>query len=410
MANPYTDVTVLNYNDDAPSDDGTAVPSNQVKWATVKDEVGDPLKTAIESVNTNVDAAFAKVVGGAGVTSTTAPYTVQNTDQSKLVNITSAGTLTTATAATVTAPFVHAIRNASSGTLTVEGAASETVDGETNITLPAGAGVFLFTDGTNWLTAGRGNVQGVSSFVQTLPRGHIGGLQTSNGTDSDHDIDIAVGAARDNADSFNLEVTSVLTKQIDASWASGTAAGGMASGVSLSPDTWYHLHLVDLDAGGTDAGFDTSVTAANLLATTDVGTKYRRIGSVLTDGSSNITAFLQRGDEFVWVTPILDVNVGSSGTTEFTSTLSVPLGVRVKAFINAVGTNLLYFHDPDVTDQAPSQTVNPLATIGDATQSSIGGAFGVWTNTSSQIQGRSSADSSLRIAALGWRDSLGRWD
>lgn len=414
MADPFTDVTVLNYNDDAPSDDASAVPSNRITWAGVKTEIGDPLKTAIESLNTNIGAAADKLVGGGGVTSSGAPYTVQATDQGKLVNITSAGTLTTATAATVGAPFVHPVRNASSGTLTIDGAGSETIDGETTITLPAGAGVILFTDGTNWFTAGRGNIQGASSFVQALPRGYLAGLGLSNGTDSDHDIDIAVGECRDAADSFDFTISSTHTKRIDASWASGTGNGGLASAVSLSADTTYHMFLVDDGSNGIEAGFDTSLTATNLLSDSG-GTKYRRIGSVVTDGSANILGFVQDGDHFQFTALEQDHSYTPGSTSAELKALTVPTGLRVLADLLATlestsGEVNILFSDPSTSDEAGATQTSSLRDAQISSASGLAsGQFLIRTNTSSQIRSRSgSTSATVTLTTRGWYDTRGR--
>ena len=58
----------------------------------------------------------------------------------------------------------------------------------------------------------------------------------------------------------------------------------------------FHVYLLGNAAGtSADIGFDTSLTATNLLADAAVIaaglTTYRRVGSVLTDGSANIIAF-----------------------------------------------------------------------------------------------------------------------
>jgi hypothetical protein len=45
-----------------------------------------------------------------------------------------------------------------------------------------------------------------------LPRGHIDGLQLSNDTDTEHDIAIAVGAARDSTDAVNLALAAIITR------------------------------------------------------------------------------------------------------------------------------------------------------------------------------------------------------
>lgn len=316
MGDPYTDVTVLNYNDDAPADDGTAVPSNQVKWSTVKNEVGDPLKTGIESLNTNIGAAVDKLAGG--VNAQTSPYTVQTSDQGKIVPITSAGTVTLPAAATAASPFKVAIVNTSTGTVTIDGNASETIDGAANITLAPGEGVDLQTDGSNWNTHGQS---------AALPIGYIGGLEvTINGVDSEHDIDIAVGEARDTTDAANLEITSTFTKRIDANWAAGTGNGGFPSGISLTADTWYHVFLVDDGSSGVDAGFDSSVTATNLLSDSG-GSQYVRIASVLTDSSSNISIIIQHDAKQFLAEP----QATTSGTEfDFFSILPTGLGLAIR--------------------------------------------------------------------------------
>lgn len=119
---------------------------------------------------------------------------------------------------------------------------------------------------------------------------HISGLVITNGTDADHDIDIAVGKVRDDDDEIDIVLASALTKQIDAAWVAGSAAGGMFTG-AVANDTLYYIHLIREDEGGAiDAGFDTSETAANIPAGY---TAFRLIGKALTNGSANIIAGVQ---------------------------------------------------------------------------------------------------------------------
>lgn len=155
MGDPYTDVTVSGYNTSPPSDDGSEVASNRVAWSTVTGKVGGPLKAAIETMNSNVGGAVDKLIGGAGVTSTAINYTVQSSDQGKLVVVTASGrTITTPAAATEGSPFVFGVLNNSTGDATIDGSGSETVDGSASLTVPAGGGLILFTDGSNWFSAG----------------------------------------------------------------------------------------------------------------------------------------------------------------------------------------------------------------------------------------------------------------
>ena len=245
-----------------------------------------------------------------------------------------------------------------------------------------------------------------------FPRGHLAGCQMSQDIDADHDIAIAVGTARDSTDAFNFSLSSVLTKQIDASWAAGDDAGGMANGVSLSPSGWYHVFLVDDGSGNTDAGFDTDISATNLLATSGVGTFFRRIGSVLTDSSSNIIAFTQSGNLMIWTSPPLDIDDTSTGATAKTSNLSVPPGVRTRATLNiTVSTNVaVYISATDQTDQPPAVPSSaPLGTLFDAGGNSAG-TVSVISDTSSQIRYRTSLSGSFRASTLYYEDDRGVFD
>lgn len=73
MANPYTEVSISGYNNSPPPDDGSEVAANQLLWSNHKENLGDPLRTAIESLNTNVNAAFATVDDASNLTRGTLP-------------------------------------------------------------------------------------------------------------------------------------------------------------------------------------------------------------------------------------------------------------------------------------------------------------------------------------------------
>lgn len=61
--NPYTTVSISGYNANPPADDGSQVASNEIEWAKHKEKLADPVKTAVESINTNVNDAFNSVAG-----------------------------------------------------------------------------------------------------------------------------------------------------------------------------------------------------------------------------------------------------------------------------------------------------------------------------------------------------------
>jgi len=244
-------------------------------------------------------------------------------------------------------------------------------------------------------------------------RGYIDGLILANGTDADHDINIAAGEARDSTNTYNLINTATLVKQIDAAWAAGSAAGGLFSG-SVGNATWYHVFLIRKDSDGTiDAGFDTSVTAANKPAGYST---YRRIGSVLTNGSAaNILAFSQMGNQFLWKVGITDVNAAAITNSATLYTLSVPLGVKTLPVITtqvAKGANVIvYWSSPDVTDSAASQpNVTSYQINGQGVDPTWHkGPTSLRTNTSSQIRGRTdTAACTAYVYTQGWIDPRGK--
>lgn len=182
MASPYVSTTPSGYNSNPPPDDGSTSASNQLKWSTIKSKLSDPLNTFASAINAALVTAFGKAIGGAGVTSTGTDYSVQSSDQGKLVRATAAGiTVTTPDATDVGSPFVFAVLNNSSGTITLDGYSSQTVDGNANVTVSSGTGMMLFTDGTNWFTTGlQGVLVGKQLMYGEIVNGTIAESNTSN--------------------------------------------------------------------------------------------------------------------------------------------------------------------------------------------------------------------------------------
>ena len=233
----------------------------------------------------------------------------------------------------------------------------------------------------------------LSSATSGLPRMYFSGLELSNGTDSDHDIDIAAGECRDNADAIDIVLAAAFGKQIDATWVAGgtpgTPLGGLSSSLTApANDTWYHVHAI-IVGGSADVGFDTSIVAANLIADHSA-TAFRYLGSVLTDGSANIEQFIQIGNEVLWVV-VAEDNAATLTSTAVNLTLSVPPDILVNAKINAqifrsaLGAIRLYSPlQADVTATDANSNMTISASTG--TRASI--AAYIRTNTSSQIRVR----------------------
>lgn len=234
---------------------------------------------------------------------------------------------------------------------------------------------------------------------------------SNNGTDVTNDIDIAAGyAVSDDAVPRLMKLTSGITKRLDAAWAVGTGNGGLDTGAIA--DTTYHLWLIQRsDTGVVDVLFSASATSPTMPANYD---RKCPIGSIIRSGSA-ILRFVQNKNEFSLYTPVRLAAITNPGTGAVSRTLTVPTGVKVKAFINFVAgsqaaiVQAVYFSSLDTEDLAASRLNAPLASgaINAVAQAQIGGNVDVWTNTSGQVRSRveqSDGTTTLYIVTTGWLD------
>ena len=355
----------------------------------------------------------------------TGAYTVLVSDHKRLILADASGgafTITFPPVATAGSGFTIGIKktDSSANAITADGDGAETIDGAATDSIAAQYQVVWYVcDGTEWHVSGdilalldedgftsnsataapsqQSTNQAIASIEGNKP-------VISNDTDADHDINITAGYMPSSDGAIILRLGAEITKQIDATWAAGDDAGGLFSG-TVANSTWYHFFLIQKDSDGSiDAGFDTSVTAANIPSGY---TAYALVHSVLTDGSANIRPFTQIYDRIIFTTPIRDVNDASPGTTANTATLSTPTGYVTEAFLRGNGTansHIIYVSALAQTDSAPSDTAAPLKTFGGGA-ADTSNAFSVYTNTSAQIRYRSSSDATtVVIVTDGWRN------
>ncbi len=404
-----------------------------------------------------------------GVNSQSVTYAQVGDDDGKVILFTGAGGVDfdLLAVATATEGFTNVVENNTSGNVTIDPDGSELINGAATFVLASGHSCIIACTGTAWrafnmlsptsaitFTANNtfsgndthsgnptfsgnpdftGNVKangtllddgqamvaaaGGSTTTGWVPRGHLAGLVFTNGTDADHDIDIPVGECADSANAKILKLTSALTKQIDATWAAGTNQGGFMPAGVVQADTWYHVHLIRKDSDGSiDAGFDTSLTAANIPTGY---TAYRRIGSVLTDSSSNIIGFIRNGFKWIWKTPIQTYNAAVPNATDNTVTTQVPLGVVALAHLHVAlertgaGESGIYLRSPNATSIAGSTSAMPLYSA-HADFDSAGSFISqvdVETDTNSQFIARTDSGTfTLRIGCIGYTDLIGTRD
>lgn len=241
------------------------------------------------------------------------------------------------------------------------------------------------------------DLQGISSPIADIGGyKQPNGLILSNAADADHDITISAGTCMDSTGTVVMTLAAI-TKQIDSLWAVGTNAGGI--GPTLAASTFYHMFVIRHTDGTVDAGFDTSITAATLL-TNSAYTYYRRIGSVVTDGSFNILGFIQVGDTITYHVPFADASDANPGTSAVTLALSVPPDVQVvpnthfTLFDDSSAATVLLRVFPTVATDAVTTTSN-CSTFTVDTGSTANSASTINpqipTNTSKQVKFRLSA-------------------
>lgn len=250
MGNPFTSATISSYNANPPADDGSQIASNRVQWATHKAKLSDPIKTAVEADISNTNSAFAKVVGGAGITSTGSDYSVSASDQSKLIKVTASATITTPDAATVDSPFVFALVNLHTGNITFAGYDTQTIDGSASITIPSGNGLFCYTDGSNWFTTGQNFTK---SFPPPSTFKNMSIKVTGNtGVDLAADYITVTDGSKFQTLAFSTSINMA-----------STGAAALDTG-SIAQATWYAIWAIAKDDGTTSAIASTSASSPTM--------------------------------------------------------------------------------------------------------------------------------------------------
>jgi len=174
----------------------------------------------------------------------------------------------------------------------------------------------------------------------------ITGMTISNAADTEHDITIATGSARDAGNTTVITLSAAITKQIDANWTAGSAAGGFPSGLTIANSTWYRVFVIrNPSTGVVDAGF----------ADATGFTQYRRVGWVRTDGSANIINFRTVGDRVVWNVPILDQSITATTTTATLHTITAPINMDADLVVG-VSTSSATFAEHYALYTAEAQT------------------------------------------------------
>ena len=248
-----------------------------------------------------------------------------------------------------------------------------------------------------------------NTLVTEFPPNYLTGLKLENAADADHDFTMNSGSCRDADNTQSIIFNSTITKQIDVNWAEGNNDGGFPSGLgAVAADTTYFWFLIAKPDGTVDAGFDTSLVAANLLADATSYTKYRMVGFVNTDASANIIPGSWTDNKWTPDIPVADFTGLESSTATIRTLALAPFGIKstVGLTVNVTQSTptatRIRFSDVDQPDTAP--TISNSQAEGDAPQS--GGSFNlrvnfeVVTNASAQIRSRATNGGVANVTGL----------
>jgi hypothetical protein len=282
----------------------------------------------------------------------------------------------------------------------VDGINSATTTVVTSGAAAPSAGQVLTATGPNAASWQNG---GASGFV--LFKYIAGYLIFNDNTTPNTILDIMPGVAADSTTSVYITNTVTFKKTTGGSWVAGSGNSGFGVGVTLMVNTWYHVYAI-INNGNFDVYFDTSNSGANAPPGT---TAFRYIGSIFTDGSSNIRPFTQFGQKFIWTNEILNLS-GGVATTPTPVVVGTPLGfitypILQLTFANGgvLFDNVKIFpggNDPSTTSRFDIVIVNPTTNAFE-----IGGLQSA-TNSLSQVDYAvflgSGSMTSITIETLGY--------
>lgn len=290
--------------------------------------------------------------------------------------------------------------------------------------IAAGRVIEIVYNGTYFVLYDDGKGAGLDS---PFPPGTFrGGLCNQDAGDPAKDMKFEAVTARGVNDFANIYIPagSSLIKQLDANWAEGNNQGGFPSGLTLTPGTWYHCFYIAKPDSTTDCGYDTSLTATNLLADATGYTDYIYDHSIFYTGGAVIQdhtmIILPGGQRIVrWTDPVEDLNITggsfpSVGVTQ-TLTLTVPVGLEIYAHFGCAltegsgGANRqanFEFWSPIANGAGYANVAGP--SDAQATPQVLGGGHELdkITNTSSQIKWKATTlthtSPRLRVYTQGW--------
>lgn len=304
------------------------------------------------------------------------------------------------------------------------------LQGRSNYTTIVGDSSWFYFNGTAWIELHRSNAlsaanalkfrrgDGTLQSVATSAGSGVarGLIVSNNATDPGNDIDIAAGDAfSDDADPavrIQMYSPSIMVKQLDATWAAGSNAGGRVPGQTLADGTW-HIFMFRRIGGAIDFCLSNSL----IFATPDGGTNRVCIMSILREAGA-IAAFTQKGDYVNLNVKSIQRDTLNPGLSTLLTTMRSPSAIacRVKYVAQirttTTGTTVRFYSTYDV-DTAPGIDVAPLSNNGSINTNVVNTyrEMETYTDLLQQIRTRftiSGTDIRVRIQTEGYYHPRGR--
>lgn len=241
-------------------------------------------------------------------------------------------------------------------------------------------------------------IQVEDNMSNIFPAANYGLLTSNNATDTNNDIDIAVGQALSDDNSTLIELMSALTKRLDAAWSQGTNQGMLDTGAKAAL-TCYALFLIyNPTTLNTDVLASLSFTAPTMPAGY---TKKYLLGAILTNAGSNIIQYEQAANYFNLKEFFTLVSDGSITANTF-ETVTVPLPPKSTIGImgsldNSTGTdqNFVLYIRPVIEPSTISQILSYLRIDLSVTQDAITNWSSVYVGSTQQIKYASTESSGV---------------
>jgi len=229
-----------------------------------------------------------------------------------------------------------------SGVVTLDPDSAETIEGSATMLIQTGERCIVFCTGTLFYA-----ITASTSYSGPQLQGYYFGLGLTTAADAANDITVATGAAASDTTNYDLmQLTSAITKQIDAAWAVGNNAGGLDTG-SVGNNTYYIWLIRRPDTGVVDALYSLSSTAPTMPANY---TQKRLIGQVTRTSATNgpVVSRLLTGQQYYGdfslstaTTDILSVIPSNAVSVQFILNNAVPSATAQLLLQAVTGTNTI---------------------------------------------------------------------